>query len=74
MTEDRGKPNDWAAKQAAIDAAAKAIIDQEINERDAKTARLKAMREERVAAEPAEAPTPRRAAAKSKTRRVRARG
>ncbi|WP_413991539.1 hypothetical protein ACMDCR_05430 [Labrys okinawensis] len=49
MTTDRGKPNDWAAKHAAVDAAAKAIIDHEVSQREAKTARLKALREARVA-------------------------
>ncbi|GLS23038.1 hypothetical protein GCM10007874_60580 [Labrys miyagiensis] len=49
MTTDRGKPNDWAAKYAAVDAAAKAIIDQEASQREAKTARLKALREAQVA-------------------------
>jgi hypothetical protein len=48
MTTDRGKPNDWAAKYAAVDAAAKAIIDQEVSQREAKMARLKALREAQV--------------------------
>jgi len=50
VNESGPKRSDWAAKNAAIDAAAKAIIDQETAARDAKTARLRALREARLAA------------------------
>ena len=62
MTETRSRPNDWAAKHAAIDEAARAIIDQEVASRDAKTARLKALREAQETTVPAAVPAKRRVA------------
>lgn len=47
MSGGRGRPSDWAARHAASDAAARAIIDEESAARDAKTAKLKALREGR---------------------------
>ena len=74
MSQSGSKPNDWASKQAAIDAASKEIIDRERSEREAKTARLKALREATIVSEPQASAIPRRAANKLKPRRVRARG
>jgi hypothetical protein len=44
MSESKGGPNKWAANHAATAEAAQAIIDSEANQRDEKTAKLKAQR------------------------------
>jgi hypothetical protein len=71
MNDDEAKPSQWGARQKATNAAAQAIIDTEVAEREAKTERLKAAREAMESGAPIPLPAPKRAKT-AKLRRARA--
>ena len=60
------KPNRQESKAQTTDSAARAIMDQEANERAAKTAKLRAARLAMEAAQPAEAAPVKKTRAKRK--------
>ncbi|MFC2255114.1 hypothetical protein ACETRX_36660 [Labrys portucalensis] len=47
MSEDKGRPNEWAARRAATDSIVQYEIEMEALARQQKTARLKALRQAR---------------------------
>ncbi|QEN86181.1 hypothetical protein FZC33_08335 [Labrys sp. KNU-23] len=52
MSEDKGRPNEWAVEHGAIDVAARFRIDADTLTRDQQIARLKALRLAHEAAQP----------------------
>lgn len=52
MSEDKGRPNEWAANHEAIDTAARFRIDTDALTRGEQIARLKALRLAREASQP----------------------